>query len=425
MHIGLDATDLIVGRVSGVPRYGESLIHALLRVAPENRYTLFVSGREDWFGKEALESARERFAGAQLKVLFGGLTPHRPSETNIARRWRMSRLLRPADALARRAYARVNENASGWAAAIRRGGARAAAEEPQVMHHLSYGIHYPFRRSGNVIMIHDLIARLFPEWTTPATRRLLRRALRFAKRCEAVVVNSECTRRDLISAGFLPRGGEKNIVTIPLAAEGAFRPLDSHETATRLRGMNLDRTPFFLYVGTLEPRKNLPVLIAAFAEMLKRFPEQPMRLVLAGRKGWGYEPVFDEIARRSLTNQVTHIDGADDETLAALMNAAIALIYPSLYEGFGLPAVEAMACGCPVITSDRASLPEVVGEAGIQVNPEVVAEIVDAMTRIRSDDSLRESLRGRGLERVKQFSWDRLAERTLTVYEKAAGRCGQ
>jgi glycosyltransferase involved in cell wall biosynthesis len=422
MHIGFDVTDLIEKTHSGIPRYGDNLVQALLRFAPQHRFTLFVSGQESWFKPETIQEARARFEGAEIRLLFGGLTPHRPSETNFAKRWGLSKWLGPADLAARHAYALVNNSTSAWAMALRRGGRRSEVERPEVMHHLSYGINYPFRRAGNVISIHDLIPRLFPQWQRPFSRKLLERALRFASRCDEVIVDSECTRRDLLVAGFASEGRREKVTTILLAPEDVFQRLERRHAEERLKRAGLVGGTFFLYVGTLEPRKNIPNLVAAFSVLKGRHTSEPLRLVLAGRKGWDYEPVFDEIKRRSLTDQVVHVADADDKMLVALMNSAVAMVFPSLYEGFGLPVVEAMACGCPVIASNRASIPEVLGDAGILVDPENVNALADAMARVLQEEGVRDNLRELGLARARLFSWRKVAEQTMEVYERAAAR---
>jgi alpha-1,3-rhamnosyl/mannosyltransferase len=174
---------------------------------------------------------------------------------------------------------------------------------------------------------------------------------------------------------------------------------------------------YILSVGTLEPRKNLTTAIKAYA----RLPEtirQDMPFVIAGMKGWRTDGLDKEVAALIEKGQIRRLGYVPDEALPALYSGARAFVYPSLYEGFGLPPLEAMACGTPVIVSNRSSLPEVVGDAGLKVEALDVDGLAGAMNQVIEDDVLRASLRQRGMERAKGFSWRRCAEETLAVYRK-------
>jgi glycosyltransferase involved in cell wall biosynthesis len=174
--------------------------------------------------------------------------------------------------------------------------------------------------------------------------------------------------------------------------------------------------PYILFVGTVEPRKNLVTLVRAFAAVVKDFPHL---LVLAGAKGWMSEPVFAEIERQGLKDRVVHLGYVPAEDLPALMSGAEVFVYPSLGEGFGLPPLEAMACGTPVLCSDAPALPEVVGGAAITLPPTEVTAWTEAIQNLLSDRDLREALGQKGLERARQFSWRETAKRTLRAFEAA------
>jgi len=179
--------------------------------------------------------------------------------------------------------------------------------------------------------------------------------------------------------------------------------------------------PYVLFVGTLQPRKNLARVLEAFGSVVAR--GLPHRLVLVGQRGWLADPIFAAVqASEPAARERIHLTGylADDD-LPLVYTGADALIFPSLYEGFGLPALEAMACGTPVLTSDTSSLPEVVGEAALTVDPLDTAAIAAGLERLATDEPLRRELRGRGLARAARFTWRRAAERTLAVLE-AVGR---
>jgi glycosyltransferase involved in cell wall biosynthesis len=174
---------------------------------------------------------------------------------------------------------------------------------------------------------------------------------------------------------------------------------------------------FVLFVGTLEPRKNLRRILSAF-RMLRTDRDFQPDLVIVGRKGWLYSPIFSELSRGGLARHV-HVTGyVEDRDLVTLYNMARLLVFPSLYEGFGFPCIEAMACGCPVVTSSRGALQEVSAGSAAHADPENVTAIADAIWQVDSDEVLRQQLITKGLQRVVSFSWDRYAERFLNVLER-------
>jgi glycosyltransferase involved in cell wall biosynthesis len=193
-----------------------------------------------------------------------------------------------------------------------------------------------------------------------------------------------------------------------------FRPLPPGEVAAFRRRRELpDR--FILFVGTQEPRKNLERLIEAFA----RIPQGEAKLVLVGGKGWLYDDLFAKIEALSLRDAVVFPGYVGSEELPLWYNAATAFAYPSLYEGFGMPVTEALACGTPVVTSTSSSLPEAAGGAALLVDPEDVEAIATGLTRILDDDTLREALTERGLAHARTFDWSRTARETVRVYRRA------
>jgi len=180
---------------------------------------------------------------------------------------------------------------------------------------------------------------------------------------------------------------------------------------------------FIIFVGTLEPRKNVPTLLQAFHRLRQR--DHSIHLVIVGRKGWLYEDIFATLTELKLADAVHFLENVPNEDLARLYNAARCLALPSYYEGFGLPPLEAMACGTPIVVSARASLPEVVGDAGLLINPDSVEELSEALARILDDSELAAALRQRGLARAGEFSWARAAHETLAVYEKVLTGAGR
>ena len=269
------------------------------------------------------------------------------------------------------------------------------------------------KHQRKVITVHDTTGYLFSETFTLITRLrcglLFPRTLRTA---DKIIADSNSTKRDLINYFNVPA---EKIKVILLAADEKFKPLDHEEINEVKQRYKLD-FPFILYVGTLEQRKNIPTLIKAFYKLKK--DETKQKLVIAGGKGWKYKEIFETIDKLNLQKDVIFTGYVLDEDLPALYNAADLFVYPSLYEGFGLPPLESMACGTPVITSNTSSLPEVVGDAGIMVDPYDVDRLADAMHKVLSNEELREDMIKRGLERAKMFSWDKTARETLRVYEE-------
>jgi glycosyltransferase involved in cell wall biosynthesis len=274
------------------------------------------------------------------------------------------------------------------------------------------------KRVPVVVTIHDIIPYLFPENLAWPSRWFFNRWMPFSYRfADAYIVISEHTKRDLLEHYRLP---PEKIRVIPLAAAPHFRVLQSEEAKRRIREVREKYrlpTPYFLHVATLEPRKNLPFLVRSFAELLKSSPSE-CALVITGKKGWMYDTLYREIRNHGLEERVILTGYVPDEEIPYLYNGAIAFLFPSLYEGFGLPPLEALSCGLPVISSNTSSLPEVIGEAGILVSPTDTAGWVSAMRHILEDAELRRHYRKRGLEQAARFQWSHTAAATLTVYHR-------
>jgi glycosyltransferase involved in cell wall biosynthesis len=174
---------------------------------------------------------------------------------------------------------------------------------------------------------------------------------------------------------------------------------------------------YILFVGTLEPRKNVPGLLQAYRQLVDAKATDAL-LVLVGGKGWLYEEIFERVETLRLAGRVRFLQGVANNDLPALYNAAGVLVAPSFYEGFGLPPLEAMACGTPAVVANRASLPEVVGDAGLLIDPDNVEDIAQAITRVLADERLRARMREDGLAQAACFSWERTARETLNVYRQ-------
>lgn len=272
----------------------------------------------------------------------------------------------------------------------------------------------PLAHPRTVVTIHDLGYRAFPAAHPWRSRHYLDWSTRWsAAVADRVIVPSQATADDLHAAYGTPR---EKIIVIPHGVHPRFQPFAAATAATGLGRLGL-RQPYILAVGTLQPRKNLQRTLAAFEQLCAQ--GWPHRLVLVGQRGWLTDPLFAALQRPESPayGRVDLTGYLDDDDLPLVYNGAAAFVFPSLYEGFGLPALEALACGTPVLTSNTTSLPEVVGNAALTVDPADTTAITAGLQRLLSDDTLRQTLRVRGLERARQFTWTRAAMQTLAVLE--------
>jgi glycosyltransferase involved in cell wall biosynthesis len=269
----------------------------------------------------------------------------------------------------------------------------------------------------NAFLIPDLTPIRDPGWHLKGCREhWLREYEAMHAHGDVIVTFSEHTKRDVVEHLGIPA---EKIHAIPLAAGAQYRPLeDRQEVARVLQESGLRPGGYILSVGTLEPRKNHVQLIRAYHRLRERGVAEDQLLVLAGAKGWRYEAIFEEIDRLGLRSHVVHL--GHYPRLEVLLNGATVMAYPSLYEGFGLPPLEAMACGTPVLASNASSLPEVVGDAGRQVDPQDEEAMAEALGEIIADADLRSRMRTAGLARAQQFSWDRTAQQTLDALLRPA-----
>jgi glycosyltransferase involved in cell wall biosynthesis len=273
------------------------------------------------------------------------------------------------------------------------------------------------RRS--VITVHDLAFLKYPEVLTPESKRYYGSIGPAVEQADAVIAVSENTKRDLMALLDTP---EEKIHVIAEAADLVYRPASDLPRVKRTLERFGVRGPYFLFVGTIEPKKNLKTLFEAYANFRKLVPGALALpdLVVVGRKGWLYADILKVVDQLDLKSHVHFLGRVDQDDLVSLYNGALALTYPSLYEGFGLPALEAMQSGTPVVTSNISSLPEVVGEAAITVDPRDAEAMTQAMSRIWSSPELRADLRRRGLARAAQFTREEMARATLEVYDRLA-----
>ncbi len=280
--------------------------------------------------------------------------------------------------------------------------------------HYTMPLRCPCKR---IVTFHDMTFITMPEVHGRFKRIFFRNMMKHSgSHADRLLADSESTRQDMhrILGIDLQR-----IDTAPLAADDAYRPLAAAETEAHCAVHSLTPGRFLLFVGVLEPRKNVPALVRAYASVHKKHPDIP--LVIAGKKGWMYDEIFAAVQQLGLTESVRFLGYIPREEQIGLYNGARLFVYPSQYEGFGLPVLEALQCGAPVLTSNLSSMPEVAGDAALLVSPQDEAGLANAMLQVLEDDHLAAQMKERGLERARQFSWQRCAELTLQAYETAAG----
>ena len=371
MHIAIDAHSVGTG-LAGNETYITNLIEALAALGAVNRYTLYVTKR----------SAVERFAGRWPHVSVRRTLPHTPL-VRIPLTFPVELRRRPVDLL-----------------------------------HVQFTAP-PFVPCPVVSTIHDLTFEHLPETFKRRSWMQLRLTVRRTARTAAhIITPSEFSRRDLIETyGVAPA----RVSVTPYAAAPHFRPAspDSVAEAKRRYGIGGE---YLLAVGSIQPRKNLVRLIRAYSDLRRRRSQAKLpQLVLVGKRAWLYGETLRAVEQSGVAANVIFTNYVPEQDLPALYTGALCFVYPSYFEGFGLPPLEAMGCGAPVIAGDRTSLPEVVGDAGLLVNPFDTDAIGAAIERVIDDNELRARLRTRGLERAALFSWRETARKTFEVYQRAIG----
>jgi glycosyltransferase involved in cell wall biosynthesis len=368
MLIGFEASALN-GVKSGVGYYTEHILSTVMKIAPEHRYMLF-SNRdlsEGWRPLGSEQLYREHY----FPVRFAWMQAILPSVLRDVR--------------------------------------------PDVCHFTNYlapvfcGVPY-------VVTVHDMSLFMVPRYHT-FKKLILDRTLIpiVTRRADAVLTHSESAKRDIVRILRVP---PSKVSVSGAGTAGLFRLVEDRAHLEAVRARYGLHGPYILYVGNIEPRKNIRRLVRALA-VLKKWG-LPHRLVIVGQFAWQYSPVFKEIERLGLRSDVVFTGYVPDEDLPAIYSAAESFVYPSLYEGFGLPLIEAMACGTPVVTANTSSLAEVGDGAALLINPRSVEQIADALFRLHVEPGLRRSLRERGLRRAADYTWEDAALVTLDVYEKVA-----
>lgn len=288
-------------------------------------------------------------------------------------------------------------------------------ENLDVFHSLGGILPLGFRGKA-VITVHDLSMYENPQWFKPKNDFFWRKILlpKSLRRAEKIIAVSEFTKQEILKYFKIP---EEKIHVIYEANEAP--KYSEEELREKARALNLLDKKYFLFIGTLEPRKNLENLIKAFEEFTARNSQYDYRLILAGGLGWKYQPILRAMKSSVVSKNIEYLGYIDEGVKFSLLRNAEALVFPSLYEGFGLPVLEAMSFGAPVIASNIPALAEVGGDAVLYFNPLSPPDIREKMENVAFDALLKKDLREKGLGRAKKFDWRTAAEKTLEVYRKS------
>jgi glycosyltransferase involved in cell wall biosynthesis len=371
MRIGLNYTAAL-RQQAGIGRYTRGLVSALARLDPHNQYTLVVTRDSPL---EKLPALPENY---RLKVL--------PlSERLLTILWHRLYLPLAVDI---------------WAG-------------PLELFHSPDFVLPPLYKAPGLLTVHDLSFLKHPAGATPRLRNWLNRVVPHSvARAQHILADSYSTQQDLEALLGVPPA---KISVVGAGVEPRFRPVTDARVLAEVRQKYSLPERFILSLGTLEPRKNFEGLIEAFNRLPTDLAE--LHLVIAGGKGWLYEPIFAAAAQSPLAERI-HLTGfISDEDLPALYTLAYLFAYPSHYEGFGIPVLEAMACGAPVVTADNSSLPEVAGEAALLVPATNIEALAQAIYRLGADQALREHCVRAGFQQAQKFTWEGAAQKLLAVYE--------
>ena len=388
MRIGIDYTAAVRQR-AGIGRYTRELVGALLHLPHSHRYILFAATGN-------LRPAPPHLAPCDFAPCDFAPCDFAPcdlrtvplSDDWLARIWHRLRLPIPVEAVVGRV---------------------------DLFYSPDFVLPPTLPRTRTVLTVHDLSFLHYPDHFVPKLVRYLESVVpRSVARADRVLADSEATRADLIRLLGVP---PEKVEVLYSGVDPRFRPEPEPGERERLKARyGVGDQPYVLSVGTLQPRKNFVRLIRAFARLRSATLRLAPRLLIAGGRGWLYEEVLEEAERRG--DRVRLLGFVDDADLPALYRNARLFVFPSFYEGFGLPVLEAMACGVPVVCSSASSLPEVAGDAALLVDPHDEEGLAAAMERALADETLRAEMRARGLQQAARFTWDRAARQLLSVFDQ-------
>lgn len=359
----------------GIGRYVRELTHAIARLDPHAEFRFFVAGAT-------------AASLPQLNLRNVSWRATRVSPAWLARTWHRARLPLPVET---------------FTGAV------------DLYHATDFVLPPTLPRTRTLLTVHDLSFERIPSSAEPSLLRYLQSAVpKSVRRADHILADSQASKDDLMQLYHTP---DEKITVLYCGVDARFAPVSDKAAIDRvLENFGLCGADYLLSVGTLQPRKNYPRVIRAVKLLRDRGFD--LHYAIAGGKGWLVDEINESIAENQMQDRVHLLGFVEDDQLPALYGGAKALVSPSLYEGFGLPLLEAMACGIPVITSNLSSLPEVAGDAGIQVDPTDVSSIAEAIAQVVTDNELRADLSQRGLKRATQFSWERSARQLKAVYDR-------
>lgn len=368
MRIGIDAT-AIPPRRTGAGNYIFQLIKNLAVIDTRNSYIIFA--KPDHIAEWKIEQANFQFISVPLHNRAKRLAWEQTGLPILASRYRLD-----------------------------------------LLHSPHYTIPLPLT-CKSVVTFHDMIFFLYPELYGRFRQQFFTTMMRLsARKADAILTDSQSTAEDLHKI----LGTQRNkIFPVLLACDRHYQPVTDLSQVNQIcTSYGLSPNQYFLYVGVLEPRKNIPVLLQALRNLLDHGFEH--RLAITGKKGWMFDEIFATVKRLQLHPHVIFTGYVPEEHLPFLYTGCTASIYPSLYEGFGMPVLEALACGTPVITSNISSMPEITADAALLIDPHSAEQLTTAMEQMLSNEGLREQLKKRALTRAIEFSWEKTAQETLKIY---------
>ncbi len=382
MKIAFDAVPLVGRNMSGIGWCEAGQTKAVVDLHPENEYTY------NYFaGKTAAEKAEriKRFAGDRIEVRahpFSGMF-YRAFTTIFPLSYSMF-----------------------------------FGKDCDITHFFNY-IVPPFVKGKKVVTVYDMVYKAYPETMRARTKYMLNLGLkRSMKRADLIITISEFSKSEILK--YFPEH-EAKIRVVPCGVDlNEFKPCEDQQRIEACRKKYKIDGDYFLYLGTLEPRKNLTNLILGYEKFIRSLPADTKapKLVLAGGRGWLFDSIFALVNEKHLESDVLFTEYIDSEDRTPLMCGSLAFTFPSIYEGFGMPPLEAMACGVPVLTSDAASLPEVTGDSAVIVKAESTDDIAAGLKKLFEDEALRERLKVEGVERAKMFTWENSAKLLYKAYEE-------